>query len=389
MDNKKLELITETKQLEAFCKTLDGEKHITVDTEFLRERTYFAQLCLIQVTAPNIDTVALIDPLSKGIKMHSLWNVFLNPKILKVFHACSQDMEILYHEMGRQLPTPIFDTQVACMFVGLGHQIGYSSMIQQLCDHSIDKDNRYTDWAKRPLSQKQLDYAAADVTWLCQAYQTLHEKLQDMGRVQWVKEEMLNYQEPDMYAPQPERMGTRIKHRLKSKHAVALIYALATWRENKAMKKNRPRNHIMNDTAIIKLAANPPKTIEDIQTGRVKEAKSWAKDIIQIVETTDPNQKAEYSTDGNDHVRLTAEQSNIYDILNLALKCCAREHQLVPQLIACKNDLYALATGKSKPSSITALQGWRGEIFGDVAQKILKGQFFIGLRDGKIEFKSS
>ena len=377
--------ITDTPSLQSFCDRIADHEYITVDTEFLREKTYYAKLCLIQVAAPGFDTVALIDPLADGIDLSPLWALFRDESILKVMHACDQDMEIFYKEMDGDLPKPIFDTQVGGMFCGLGHQIGYSGLIRHYCDQSLSKDKQYTNWSRRPLDQRSLEYAAADVTWLRDAFETMREELREMDRLRWVKEEIAPLAEPDSYAPDPTERARRIKHRLRDSKAVTVIHALAEWREEKAIEKDRPRNFILKDNTIVEIASSMPKKVQDFSQHRHQDSKRWREELFEIVENV-RNGKIAPVAQPPRRRRPSATVKNITDMLNLALKCCARQNQLVPHLIANKDALQDLASGQDH-DELEFMRGWRGELFGDLARKIMRGETTIGVKKGEIIFR--
>ena len=250
----------------AFCDRLRGTEFVTVDTEFMRETTYWAKLCLVQVAGP--DEAYCIDPLAPGIDLAPLYALLADPKILKVFHAGRQDLEIFFHATGK-VPAPVFDTQVAAMVCGFGDQVGYETLVAKLAGAQLDKSQRFTDWSLRPLTERQVKYALADVTHLRKAYVTLRKMLEKSGRTAWLQEELATLTDPATYQNEPKDSWRRIKARTRSPRMLAVLQALASWRETTAQAMDMPRQRVAKDDALLELAASLPSNVEDIKRSRL------------------------------------------------------------------------------------------------------------------------
>ena len=251
-------IVTTHKDLEDFCRVCEGAPYITVDTEFLREKTYFPQLCLLQIGKPETDKskalAIAVDPLSEDINLECLKDIFFDPNIVKVFHAARQDLEIMMQLFNGKVPSPIFDTQVASMVTGYGDQVGYQSLVKQICNVELDKSHQYTNWSKRPLSSEQVDYALADVTYLREIYETLQKQLQKENRENWVKEEMQNLCDPESIQTVPDKAWQKIKVRSDKPKVLVVLKELAAWREKEAVIKDRPKHFIIRDEVLGELA---------------------------------------------------------------------------------------------------------------------------------------
>ena len=254
-------LLTATAEVEAFCRDLAQEDYITIDTEFMRDRTYWPKLCLVQIAGR--ERFAAIDPLVDGIDLQPLFDLMADPSVVKVFHACRQDVEIFYNLTGAT-PSPIFDTQLAAMVLGYGDEVGYDSLVTKIAKARIDKSSRFTDWSHRPLSEQQLAYALADVTHLRVIYETLKAELEETGRIDWAAQELADLTSADTYEQPPELAWKRLKIRSKDSRFIAIAKGLATWREREAQSRNLPRNRIIRDDLLLEIAANRPTTQEGV-----------------------------------------------------------------------------------------------------------------------------
>ena len=256
-------LITEQESLKAFCDQLRGEKFITIDTEFLREKTYYPKLCLIQISGAD-GKAAAIDPLIEGLDLQPVYELLFNSDILKVFHAGRQDLEIFFNLTGKVV-TPIFDTQIAAMVCGYGDSVGYESLVKNVTGQQVDKSSQFTDWSRRPLSDKQLSYALGDVTYLIDVYKSLAKQLDEKGRTSWVLEEEEILANPKTYEVDFDLCWKRIKIRTPKPKTLVVLRALAAWREQEAQRRNMPKNWVMRDETLADMAAQAPKDVKALQ----------------------------------------------------------------------------------------------------------------------------
>jgi ribonuclease D len=372
-------VITDTAALAMFCQRLAHEPFITIDTEFMREKTYYPELCLVQIAGEN--DAAAIDPLSADIDPAPLYALLANPNILKVFHACRQDMEI-FHQGMDALPAPIFDTQVAAMVLGYGESIGYEGLVNKVLGKPLDKSSRFTDWAKRPLTDRQIDYAMGDVLYLREIYRSLQKRLEETNRAHWITEEMAPLMDPKTYEVDPEEAWRRIRLRNTSPRYLALLQAAARWRELTARGKNVPRGRVMKDETLAEVASAKPDNFAGLQAIRGFYPTMNAAHYEPLFESL----RAVQSLPSSQYPRLperepfAPESEALCDLLRLLLKACAAHARVVPRLIAGKDDLEALAMGRRE--NIHALTGWRFEIFGKRALEALDGKIALKA-DGK------
>lgn len=376
-------LITQQKDLIPFMEDACKHPFLTVDTEFLREKTYYPKLCLVQIGTPD-GKAAAIDPLSKDIDMTPVLDMLRNPNILKVFHAARQDLEIFYKLMG-EVPAPLFDTQIAAMVCGHGDQIGYESLVRTLTNGSIDKTSQFTNWSNRPLTDKQIDYALGDVTHLVEIYQKLDAELAQRGRTHWLaaEEEILNA--PETYDNDPNQAWERIKIKTHKAQTLAILRTLAAWRESKAQRKDIPRTWIFRDETLADLAAHPPKTASDLKKIRGfpsdRAEGRTGQEILGLVKTT-------MASDPKDWPQRTkkkppsAKTVATIDVLKTLLKVTAGRYEVAAKLIASNDDLEAIAAGKDETAT-KALRGWRKEIFGDLAVQLKNGKIAMGFKNGE------
>ncbi len=347
-----MRLITTTGDLEILCNELAGHPFATVDTEFMREQTYWPQLCLIQLAGPNSE--AVIDPLAEGINLAPFFALMANRDVVKVFHAARQDIEIAFAKTGA-VPEPIFDTQVAAMVCGFGESISYVNLVKKLTGADLDKSSRFTDWSRRPLSDKQLAYALGDVTHLRDVYKALQKDITNTGRMPWVAEEMALLCDPATYDADPERAWQRLKLRVKGKKPLAVLIELAAWRERLAQTQDVPRGRILRDEALYDIANQLPGTTE-------RDMK-----LLPKVDRGEP---------------LSAQASATLELLKVLLRSAAAEHGVATRLIADSEDLERLAT-EAEPD-VLALKGWRRTLFGEAALKLKRGELALTLVKGEV-----
>ena len=373
-----MKTITTTHDLAEFCNRAAQAPYVTVDTEFLRERTYYSKLCLVQLAIPgksDADAV-LVDPLADGISLDPLYDLFRNENLVKVFHAARQDLEIFYVD-AKVIPAPLFDTQVAAMVCGFGDQVGYETLVRKIAKQSLDKSSRFTDWSRRPLSDAQKTYALADVTHLRQIYEYLAAKLEKTGRSHWVSEELATLTTPETYIVRPEDAWERVKTRSSSPRLLAIVRALAEFRESYAQTRNIPRSRVFKDDALIELASTKPKTSEDLQKSRLllREARKGdiANGILAAVAHGMSLAQEDLPKVAPDVDQKAVNQA-LADLLRVLLKAKTENSGVAAKLIASTSDLDALASGER---DIAPLRGWRYEVFGQDALRLCNGE--IGL----------
>ena len=378
-----MKTIIDTDSLNAFCKSAADYSYITVDTEFLRERTYYSKLCLIQLALPgkSNDNAVLVDPLVEGLSLEPLYQLFLNTAIVKVFHAARQDLEIFC--LGADVvPTPLFDTQVAAMVCGFGDQVGYETLVNKITRKSLDKSSRFTDWSRRPLSDAQKSYALADVTHLRQIYEFLNKKLDENGRSKWLEEELEILTTPETYIVRPEDAWQRVKTRSSSPKFLAAVKTLAYFRELHAQTTDVPRNRIFKDDALIEVASTLPKSMQDLQKSRLlqREARKGiiSEGILKAIKMASEIPDSELSKAPAPPDRQNVNPA-LADLLRVLLKANTEKVGVAAKLIASASDLDTMASGDF---DVPAMQGWRYQVFGMEAEKLCKGE--IGLStDGK------
>jgi ribonuclease D len=373
-------LITTTAELDALCSRLRAEPWITIDTEFMRERTYFPELCVVQLASP-VD-VAVVDAQAEGIDLAPLGKLLADRNVLKVFHAARQDVEIFLERFGA-VPTPLFDTQVAAMVAGFGDQVGYDALVQALTGGQIDKAHRFSDWSVRPLSPSQISYAAADVTHLRDVYERLRARLEQDGRLEWVAQEMAVLDDPATYRPDPDTMWERMRPKSGNRRMLALLRATAAWREREAQRVNIPRQRLLKDESLLEIAATAPKSADDLARVRgitrgFAEGRSGQGLLAALREAaTLPDDQLPAAPRGKDGPRASPALVALLKVL-LAAKC--EEHHVAPRLLASSEDLDRLAT-EAEPD-VPALSGWRRVVFGNDALALKAGQITLGV-DGK------
>lgn len=376
-------LITDNQSLQAFCQRVNDVDYVTVDTEFLREKTYWPQLCLVQIASDNDE--AVIDALAPGIDLTPVFDLLKNPKILKVFHAARQDMEIFFHLMD-ELPTPIFDSQIAAMVCGFGDSVGYEQLISKLVKVQVDKSSRFTDWSLRPLSDKQINYALSDVTHLRVAYKKLAKKLEQTNRTTWIEQEMEILNRRETYNGNPQNAFRRIKARAKTKRFLAILRELAAWRELEAQRRDVPRNRVLRDEALVEIAHHTPDNAADLSRTRGLGAKfAEGRSGAEILEAIKRGKSI--PDDECPEIRSKPDMPRgigpITDMLKVLLKLKCDSNNVAPKLISSSADIELIAAF-GDDAEVAALKGWRRELFGEDALKIRSGEFGLAVRGNKL-----
>ena len=370
--------ITTTQELAVFCAAAKNEAYVTIDTEFLRERTYWSKLCLIQMALPGADGEAvLVDPIAgEAMSMEPLYDLFRHKATVKVFHAARQDLEIFFVE-GGVFPEPMFDTQVAAMVCGFGEQVGYETLVKKIAHESLDKTSRFTDWSRRPLTEAQMIYALADVTHLRVVYEHLSAQIKKNDRQKWVEEELSILTDPATYTITPVEAWTRIKTRTTSGRFLAIVKELARFREDYAQKNNVPRSRVMKDDALLELASTRPTNAEDLGRSRLLLREGRKGDIadgILLAVKAGMDMKSEDMPKPD----LSRDQLQVNpalaDLLRVLLKAKAEQLGVASKLIASASDLDAIAAGMRE---MDALNGWRLEAFGEDALRLCRGEIAL------------
>jgi len=380
-----MNIIKTTSELSQFCDYAYNFDYITVDTEFLRERTYYPKLCLIQLAIPGDqeNSAVLIDPLERNLDLSPLYKIFLDPDIVKVFHAARQDLEIFFHDKDI-IPSPLFDTQLAAMVCGFGEQVGYETLVRSICKVNLDKSSRFTDWSLRPLSNNQQQYALADVTHLRQIYEYLKEQLKRNQRETWLEEELNILKNPETYITRPNEAWRRIKSRSNSSKFLAIVARLAEFRETYAQKNNIPRNRVLKDDALMELASLKPKSFDDLSRSRLllRDARKGkiAKGILDSIKAAEDLkfEQVNYATKVPKSLNVNSALS---DMLRVLLKAKSEELGVAAKLIANSSDLDSIASGER---TVPALSGWRHQIFGREALELCDGKVGLVLQGKNI-----
>lgn len=378
-----MDIVTTTEALEAFSARAAKHPYVTVDTEFLRERTYYAKLCLVQMAYPGDeeDSAVLVDPLAEGLSLDPMIELFRNPGVVKVFHAARQDLEIFYIDHG-VFPEPLFDTQVAAMVCGFGEQVGYETLVRKVARESLDKTSRFTDWSRRPLTKAQMTYALADVTHLRVIYEHLSEEIDKTGRRAWVEEELAVLLDPKTYVVEPEEAWRRVKTRTNSGRFLAVVRELAEFRERHAQSRNIPRNRVFKDDALLELASTKPKTQEDLNRSRLLLREARRGEIAEgILKAISKGLVADPELFPKVPPKKDQSQTNgaLADLLRVLLKASSERAGVAQKMIANAADLDAIASGERDGN---ALKGWRAEVFGRDALRLCAGEIALST-DGK------
>jgi ribonuclease D len=375
-------VITDSGALNTFCEDLRDADYITVDTEFMRESTFWPKLCLVQVAGPEDE--AIIDPLADGIDMSPLYDLIADEGVLKVMHAATQDIEIFHHEAG-VTPRPLFDTQVAAMVAGFGDQVGYEGLISKLAKVSLDKASRFTDWSARPLSDSQLEYALADVTHLRPAYEKLRARIEENGRIAWVEQEMIALAAPRKYEVVPDEAWRRLKPKRNQPRFLAVLQAVAAWREREAMNRDLPRNRVLRDEVINQIAARPPENpkalsrVRGIPKGFVEG--KLGRGLMNAIEDG-LDLPANEAPELPPVPELPPGAGPLMDLLKVLLKYKCDRHQVAQKLVATVPELEAIAADDN--ADVHALKGWRHELFGEDALRLKRGEIALAAGQGKV-----
>lgn len=369
-----MRLVEDNISLEDLCRELCGQEYITIDTEFVREKTYFPKLCLIQVAFK--DGAAIIDPLSKGLDLAPFFDVLTNSNVLKVFHAGKQDIEIFY-QLSKKIPTPVFDTQIAASVCGFGRCVSYDNLVESITKTELDKSSRLTDWSVRPLEEKQLQYALRDVTFLIPCYEFLKDYLQKHNRTSWIIEETEELLDERCYQIDPENAWQKIKHSAHSGLFLAALKELAAWRERRAMRYNVPKRTIAKDELLVALASSLPKNLAELKLVRnIRSDFVKGKFAAEILEVLDRAKKMPMTgelkkIDREKKVHCPPSASALVEVLKLLLKIKCEQNGVVENVVASEQEIRDLACGNDKDNLI--LKGWRYELFGKDALAFRKG----------------
>ena len=377
------DLITTTEALDELCERLSKSEFVTVDTEFMRENTYWPELCLVQIA--NEEEAAAIDPLADGIDMTSLLNLLTdNEEVLKVFHAGGQDVEIIVNLTGKT-PHPIFDTQIAMMAISQSEQIGYANLVESWLGITVDKGARFTDWSRRPLTDRQIEYAIGDVTHLSELFPKMLKKLIKTGRGAWLDAEMDKLADVSNYVVDPDQAWRRIRQPGRNPQVLGRLKVLAAWREGEAQHKNIPRGRIMRDETLADIASHPPKQQKDLAKVRGLSG-AWrdndiGKRLMKVLEKAEPLDKDEIPAKMKRGAPLGKEGALVADLLKLLLKIRAREIDVASRLLTKAEEMEALAAGIR---DLPVLQGWRYEVFGRDALELVEGKLAFAVKGGKL-----
>jgi ribonuclease D len=373
--------ITTTTELAAICRRMACHSFVTVDTEFLRETTYYPLLCVAQMASP--DEAVVVDALAPGIDLAPFYALMANETVMKVFHAARQDIEIVWHA-AKLIPHPIFDTQVAAMVLGYGDSISYDQLVQRITGDALDKSHRFTDWTRRPLSDAQLAYAISDVTHLREVYLALVEDLKRRGRADWVKDEMRVLTSPETYRMDPDNAWQRLKIRVRKPKELAILIEVAAWRERESQNRDVPRSRVLKDEAIADVAVQAPTTIERLRSLRSLpkgfERSRWAEAIVAAVARgleRDPNTLPPLS-----RTQPVPNGGATVELLKVLLRMVSERHHVAAKVIATVDDLERIAGDDE--ADVPALNGWRRELFGDKALALKHGKLALAIEKGRV-----
>jgi ribonuclease D len=376
-----MNLITTTADLAAACERMSRHNFVTVDTEFLRETTYYPLLCVAQMAIA--DEAVVIDALAEGLDLAPFFDLMANEGVLKVFHAARQDIEIVWHQ-AKLIPHPVFDTQVAAMVLGYGESISYEQLVQRITGDAIDKSSRFTDWSRRPLSAAQVSYAMSDVTHLREVFLSLSADLQRRGRTEWVGEEMEILTSPDTYRADPEIAWERLKTRVRKPRELSVLIEVAAWREREAQSRDVPRGRVLKDEAIGDIAIHAPTTAERLASLRSLprgfERSKWGTEIIDAVKRGLARNPAELPR--LDKPRQGANGSATVELLKVLLRMASEQHGVAAKVIATVEDLERIALDDR--ADVPALHGWRREMFGEQAIALKRGRLALAVEKGRV-----
>ncbi len=373
--------ITSTSELADACRRMACHAYVTVDTEFLRETTYYPLLCVAQMA--STDEAVVIDALAPGIDLAPFYALMADEKIMKVFHAARQDIEIVWHA-AKLIPHPIFDTQVAAMVLGYGDSISYDQLVQRITGDALDKSHRFTDWTRRPLSDAQLAYAISDVTHLRQVYLALVEDLKRRGRADWVQDEMRVLTSPDTYRMEPESAWQRLRARVRKPRELAVLIEVAAWREREAQSRDVPRSRVLKDEVIGDIAVQAPTTTEKLKNLRSLpkgfERSRWGEAIVAAVDrglARDPK-----TLPLQQRVQQAANGAAVVELLKVLLRMVSERHHVAAKVIATVDDLDRIAADDN--AEVPALAGWRRELFGEKALALKHGKLALAIEKGRV-----
>ncbi|MEZ0170273.1 ribonuclease D [Microvirga sp. TS319] len=382
-----MNLITTTAALSDACSRLSQHPFVTVDTEFLRETTYYPRLCLIQMAGPDPTDAYLIDPLAEGISLEPFMALMSDRAVMKVFHSARQDLEIVWN-LGGIVPEPLFDTQVAAMVCGYGDSVSYEQLVNDLAKAKIDKSSRFTDWSRRPLTDAQLTYALSDVTHLVKVYEALMAQLQKNGRLDWLAEEMSILTSPETYQADPDNAWRRLAGRLRKPKEVAVLMEVAAWREREAQGRDVPRGRILKDDAMIDIATSVPRSVEAL--GRLRsipngfERSRTGADILEAVERGVARDPA--TVPMPERSRGRGNTGAVVDLLKVLLKAVAEQEGVAPKIIATVEELEAIA--ENDTADVPSLHGWRRALFGEQALALKNGRLGLVLERGRVKLRA-
>lgn len=382
-----MDLITTTEALSAACSRLSQHPFVTVDTEFLRETTYYPKLCLIQMAGPDPADAYLIDPLAEGISLEPFMALMSDKAVVKVFHSARQDLEIVWN-LGGIVPEPLFDTQVAAMVCGYGDSVSYEQLVNDLAKAKVDKSSRFTDWSRRPLTDAQLTYALSDVTHLVKVYEALMAQLEKNGRLAWLGEEMSVLTSPETYQADPDNAWRRLAGRLRKAKEVAVLMEVAAWREREAQSRDVPRGRILKDDALIDVATSAPRSVEAL--GRLRtipngfERSRTGGDILEAVERGLARDPA--SIPMPERSRGRGNTGAVVDLLKVLLKAVAEQEGVAPKIVATVEELEAIAENDN--ADVPSLHGWRRALFGEKALALKNGQLGLVLERGRVRLRA-
>ncbi len=373
-------LLTDTASLERFIADLAGEPYVAVDTEFMRDRTYWPQLCLVQLASSS--AAVAVDALAPELDLEPLYRLMADERILKVFHAPRQDLEIFHHESGR-LPRPLFDTQLAASVLGFGDEVGYEALVRQVASAQLDKTSRFTDWSRRPLTGKQVEYALGDVTHLRVIYEHFKGRLETVGRTDWVDEELAALLKPTLYETDPEEMWRRMKVKSRDGRFLAVLRDVCAWREREAQRRDQPRNRILRDDVLLDVVANRPRSLDALRS--LKRVSLDARSAASLVAAID--HALELPPDALPRLKPPAPLPKgigpLVDLLRVLLRLASEEHAVAQRLIATTSDLEKLASDDE--ADVAALRGWRRTVFGDAALSLKHGRLALRARGRRVE----
>jgi ribonuclease D len=382
-----MDLISSTDALAAACDRLSQHPFVTVDTEFLRETTYYPKLCLIQMASSDPGEAYLVDPLAEGISLEPFMALMADKNVVKVFHSARQDLEIVWN-LGGIVPEPLFDTQVAAMVCGYGDSVSYEQLSNDLAKAKIDKSSRFTDWSRRPLTDAQLTYALSDVTHLVKVYEALLAQLQNNGRLEWLAEEMAILTAPETYQADPTNAWRRLAGRLRKPREIAVLMEVAAWREREAQARDVPRGRILKDDAVIDIATSAPRSVEAL--GRLRtipngfERSRTGGEILEAVERALARDPATIPMPERSRGR--SNTGSVVDLLKVLLKAVAEQEGVAPKIIATVEELEAIAD--SDDADVPAMHGWRRKLFGDKALALKNGELGLVLERGRVKMRA-